>query len=342
VRAVHVPVGSDFRADPVAMEAAITTNTILMAGSAPAYPHGVIDPIPELAAIAASHGLLFHTDACVGGLVLPFARKLGYPIPDFDLRVPGVTSISADLHKYGYSAKGASVILFKTRELRRHMFFAVTEWPGGVYASATLSGTRPGGAIAAAWAVMNFLGEEGYLALTRQVMETADKIRAGIRLIPDLVILGDPLASVMAIGAQTLDIYAIADEMTARGWHLDRQHLPACLHLTVQPGHAQVVDAFLADLAGAVEHVRRAGLANRANRWLLTAANALARRLPERWLSRLTTRASAMLGGGDGLPKRSSAMYGLIGTLPNRGDVKELVFDLLDSMTRINPNGGKS
>ncbi|MGC9336215.1 MAG: pyridoxal phosphate-dependent decarboxylase family protein, partial [Anaerolineae bacterium] len=150
VRAVHVPVGTDFRADVEAITRAITPRTILLVGSAPSYPHGVVDPIADLAGVAREHGLLCHVDACVGGFLLPFVRRLGYPVPDFDLGVPGVTSISVDLHKYGYAAKGASVILYDSRELRRHQFFVHTGWPGGIYPSPTMAGTRPAGPIAAA------------------------------------------------------------------------------------------------------------------------------------------------------------------------------------------------
>ena len=161
VKAIRVPVARDLRADVNAMRDALTRNTILIVGSAPSYPHGVVDPISDIASIAHAQEILCHVDACVGGFVLPFVRKLGYAIPDFDLRVPGVTSLSVDLHKYAYAAKGASVILYKNRALRRHQFFATTDWSGGIYISPTMTGTRAGGAIAAAFAVLNFLGAEG-------------------------------------------------------------------------------------------------------------------------------------------------------------------------------------
>ena len=145
INIVRVPVRADLRADVDACRAAITSQTILMVGSAPSYPHGVVDPIAELAALAQEHGLLFHTDACVGGFFLPFARRLGYPVPEFDFSIPGVTSISADLHKFGYAAKPASVILYRNKELRRYQFFATVDWSGGIYASPTMAGTKPGG-----------------------------------------------------------------------------------------------------------------------------------------------------------------------------------------------------
>jgi glutamate/tyrosine decarboxylase-like PLP-dependent enzyme len=173
VRPVHIPVTEDFRADVGAARAAITDNTVLIVGSAPCYPYGVVDPIPELAALAQERGIGCHTDACVGGFFLPFMRRLGYEAPPFDFSVPGVTSISADLHKYGYSTRGTSIIMYRNKEIRRHQFFTYADWPGGLYGSPTMPGSRAGGAIAAAWAVLHYLGEEGYLRLARTVMDTA-------------------------------------------------------------------------------------------------------------------------------------------------------------------------
>ncbi len=334
VKVVHIPLRADYRADVEAARAAITPNTILMVGSAPAYPHGVVDPIRELAAIALQHGILFHTDACVGGYMLPFVRKLGYPVPDFDLSVPGVTSISADLHKYGYAAKGASVILYKTAQLRRHQLFVYADWPGGIYPSPAMGGTRPGGPIAAAWAVMNYLGASGYADLARQVMDAAKRLQAGVNAIPGIRVLSNPEMSVFAIVSDGLDVYALADELTARNWHLDRQQFPPTLHMTVQYGHIGVVDEFLHDLARAARVVDRPTLEKSLNRWLLIIANLLVRILPERWVTWLMEKASLLLGGGGGLPGKMAPMYGLIGSLPNRGDLKEMVLDLLDGMTR--------
>ena len=335
VRAVHVPVRADFRADVEAMRRAITPDTILMAASAPSYPHGVVDPIRELAALAQEHGLLFHTDSCVGGFMLPFARKLGYPIPDFDFSVPGVTSMSADLHKFGYAAKPASVVLYRTPELRRHQMFVYIDWPGGIYPSPTMTGSRAGGPVAAAWALMNYLGEEGYLHITDVVMKTTRHIQEGVNAIPGLKVLSDPEMSVFAIASDKIDVYEVADELELRGWHLDRQHFPRCLHLTVNYMHAAVADEFLADLAGCAAIVRKPSPRKTANKFLVMLANFLTRILPEKWVSWLMGKVSSLLGGGGGgLPSRLAPIYGLIGTLPNRGDLKEMVLDLLDSMTR--------
>jgi len=335
VRIVHVPVGDDFRADVDAMQGAITPNTIMMVGSAPSYPHGVVDPIAELAAIAQEHDLLFHTDSCVGGFMLPFIRKLGYEVPEFDFRVPGVTSMSADLHKFGYAAKPASVVLYRTSELRRQQMFVAINWPGGIYPSPTMTGSRAGGPIAAAWALMNFLGEEGYLDIAKTVMETTLYLQAGIDAIPGLKVLSSPEMSVFAIGSETLEVYELADELELRGWHLDRQHFPTCLHITVNYLHAAAKEEFLRDLATCAEIVRRPSARKTVNRFIVRVANFAARILPEAWMSRVMEKVSGMLGGsGSGLPSRMAPMYGLIGSLPNRGDLKELVLDLLDSMTR--------
>src|SRR5690606_19217124 len=167
---VFTPVRDDYRADPLAIKRAISSRTILVVGSAPAYPQGVVDPIDEIADLARRNGLWCHVDACVGGFMLPFVRELGWPVPPFDFSVPGVVSMSADLHKYGYSAKGASVVLFRDARRRRYSYYAFTDWSGRIYASSTMTGTRPGGAIAAAWAVMQHLGRDGYRRITAEVM----------------------------------------------------------------------------------------------------------------------------------------------------------------------------
>ncbi len=251
-----VPVGADLRADVSKMAKAIGWRTIGIAASAPQYPHGVVDPIPELGELAQRKGLPLHVDACVGGFILPWIERLGRPLPRWDFRVPGVTSISADLHKYGYAAKGASMLLWRSIDDMRHQFFVATDFPGGIYASPTMIGTRPGGPIAAAWAAFQSLGVDGYLALARTALDAADRLRAGIARIPGLVLLGKGHATIVSFAATGLDIYAIADQLEARGWTPDRQHRPASLHLTVTANHAPIVDDYLAALADAVETVR--------------------------------------------------------------------------------------
>jgi sphinganine-1-phosphate aldolase len=254
VKAVTVPVRDDWRADVDAMADAVTDRTVLVVGSAPQYPQGVIDPIPELAVIAADAGAGFHTDACMGGFVLPFLERLGREVPPWDFRVPGVTSISADLHKLGYTPKGASVILHRTKELRRHQTFVFDQWLGGLYASSGIAGTKPGAPIAAAWAVLHFLGEDGYLRLTRAAVDAAQQVARGVRAVPGLRVLGEPEAHVVCIAAdERLDIFAVGDALQARGWFLDRQAPPDSLHATVSAGNAPVIDDFLDALRACVE-----------------------------------------------------------------------------------------
>lgn len=255
LRAVRVPVGEDFRADIAALREAITGETVLLVGSAPGYVHGVIDPIEAIAGLAAERGILCHVDACMGGFVLPFLPKLGYAVPPFDLRVEGVTSISADLHKYGFSAKGASALLYRSEALHRHQGFEFGDWPSGRYRTETLAGTRPGGAIAAAWAVMQALGEEGYLTLVERVMTTTARLIQGINGIPGLQVWGSPAASLFGYGSRTLDIFAVADGMVAKGWFVNRQQDPPGIHLTVTPAHEPIVEEYLADLAAVAETV---------------------------------------------------------------------------------------
>jgi sphinganine-1-phosphate aldolase len=256
VKLVKVPVGDDLRADVHRMTKAIGWRTIGIVASAPQYPHGVVDPIVELAHVAQAKKLPMHVDACVGGFMLPWLEKLGRPIPKWDFRVPGVTSISADLHKYGYASKGASLLLWRSIDQMRHQIFVETNFPGGIYASPTMIGTRPGGPIAAAWAAMQTLGEAGYLELARTTADAADRFRAGIAKIPGLVLLGKGDATIVAYAAIGMDVYAIADRMEARGWTIDRMHRPAAIHLTVTANHAPIVDEYVADLAASVTEVR--------------------------------------------------------------------------------------
>lgn len=332
VKAVHTPVGKDYRADVDAMKKAINKNTILLVGSAAQYAHGVVDPIRDIAAVAKSNGLLCHVDACIGGFVLPFAKKLGYDIPDFDFRVPGVTSISVDLHKYAYSAKGASVILYRNKEIRRHQFFVYTDWPGGIYGSPTMTGTRPGGAIAAAWAMLNYLGEEGYLRIVDRVMKTTKKLIEGINAIDGIHVVGEPHMSIIAIGSDKLDVYEVGDELMVRGWHVDKQQFPPTLHLTVTYAHADVADKFLSDLSECAGIVKKFSWRKVSSYVQNAVAKNLLKILPEKWVSALTKMVGAK---GGGVPKRTAAMYGMMGALPNKGDIKELVLDFIEKFTEI-------
>ena len=256
VKLIKVEVDADQRADVRKMAKAIGWKTIGIVASAPQYPHGVIDPIPELGELAQEKKLPFHVDACVGGFILPWLEKLGRPIPKWDFRVPGVTSISADLHKYAYAGKGASTLLWRSIEDMKFQIFVATDFPGGIYASPTLIGTRPGGPIAAAWAALQGMGANGYMALAKQAVDAADKLREGIRAIPGLVLLGRPDATIVSYAAVGMDVYAIADQLEKRGWSIDRQHRPSSIHLTVTANHAPIVERYVADLRACVEEVR--------------------------------------------------------------------------------------
>lgn len=257
IKMVRVPVGPDYRADVVAMRKAMTRNTIVLIGSAPGFPHGVIDPIEELSELARKRGIGFHTDACLGGFVLPWAKRLGYKVPRFDFSLPGVTSMSADTHKFGYAAKGTSVVLYRGTALRSYQYFTATDWPGGIYFSPTFAGSRPGALIAAAWASLVTTGEQGYLDATKRILETAETLKRGIQEIPELHVLGDPLF-VIAFGSRSLDIYKVMERMGERGWSLNGLHKPSAVHLCVTLRHTQpgVAERFLSDLRAAVAHVR--------------------------------------------------------------------------------------
>jgi len=289
------PVGPDFRVEVEAVERLINENTIFLLGSAPSYPQGVVDPIQGLGELAQARGLGLHVDACLGGFLLPFLPKLGYPIPQFDFRVKGVTSISADLHKYGFAAKGASTILYRDEALRQHQFFAHTDWPGGLFASTTMLGTRPGGAIAAAWAALHTLGEEGYLRMAKGIMQTTRALQEGIGRIADLRILGRPDMSVFAFTAEKTNLLAVADAMELRGWHIDRQQHPSSIHLMITPAHQDIVPAYLHDLQECTSYVSAH---------------------PE-----LATQGSA-------------AMYGMLAQIPEGGMVRELILQHLGGMYR--------
>jgi sphinganine-1-phosphate aldolase len=257
IEIVHVPVGDDFRADVAATERAITENTIVIVGSAPPFPHGLVDPIDQLSEMARARGIGFHTDGCLGGFLLPWAEKLGYDVPAFDFRLPGVTSMSADTHKYGYAAKGTSVVLYRGHELRHYQYFTATDWPGGFYCSPSFAGSRPGALLAACWAAMVSVGEKGYLENARRILETATAVKKGIAGIPELEVIGDPLF-VIAFRSPDLDVYRVLDVMAEKGWSLNGLYKPPCVHLCVTLRHTQpgVAERFLADLRQSVEFVK--------------------------------------------------------------------------------------
>jgi sphinganine-1-phosphate aldolase len=257
IKLLKAPLREDWRVDVSWVREHVSQNTVALVGSAPNYAHGVIDPIEELAEIAAEHDLGMHVDGCLGGLILPWGERLGYPIPRFDFRVPGVTSISADTHKYGYALKGTSVVLYRNGGLRKYQYFNYTDWPGGVYLSPGLSGSRSGGLVAATWAAMVSLGESGYLSIAKKIFETAAEMRDGIAAIPELEVIGEP-TFLVAFRSPSLDIYHVNDHLIEKGWRLNALQLPPALHFCVtRPNTAPgVVEGFLDDLREAVEYAK--------------------------------------------------------------------------------------
>jgi glutamate/tyrosine decarboxylase-like PLP-dependent enzyme len=252
----HGPVTDAYVADVDAMRDLVDDQTIALVGSAGDYGHGLVDPIEQIAALALEHGIGMHVDGCLGGFLLPWAERLGYDVPTFDFRVPGVTSISADTHKYGYALKGTSVLLYRTQELRRRQWFTFPDWPGGLYLSPGFAGSRSGGLIASTWASLVTMGEDGYLAAARDILESAARMTAGIReRCPELQVIGDPLFLV-SFRSDEVDVYLVNDALKERGWRMNALQLPAALHFCVtrpntRPG---VVDAFLDDLRASVDY----------------------------------------------------------------------------------------
>jgi sphinganine-1-phosphate aldolase len=257
MQVVRVPVNADFEADVDAMRAHITPNTVALAGSAGSYPHGVVDPIGKLSELALEHKIGLHVDGCLGGFILPWIEKLGYDVPVFDFRLPGVTSISCDTHKYGYSLKGTSTINFRNKDLRRHMYFAQDDWQGGMYVSPTVQGSRSAGLSAAMWAALVSTGEEGYLNAAGAIMEAADKIRAGIAEIPELRIMGKS-TFLISITSDVLDPYFVNDYLQRKGWRMNGCQNPPGFHFCItlpqtQPGLAE---RFVHDLKDGVDFAK--------------------------------------------------------------------------------------
>ncbi len=253
-----LPLTSDFQPDLKKLKRMINRNTVMILGSAPEYPHGMIDPIEEMGAIAQKKNIPLHVDACVGGFILPFMEANGESLPLWDYRVPGVTSISADIHKYGYAAKGASTITYRNLDYLRYQMFVYEDWPGGVFASSALLGTRPGGAYAAAWGVTRYFGKDGYRKLAEQTLKAVNKMKDGVTAIPGLEVVGKPRGPLFSFRSDdpAVNIYAVGDQMDAKGWQVNRNQNPPALHAMVTAQHAKVIDDYLADLKDAVQTVR--------------------------------------------------------------------------------------
>ncbi len=298
IRMVHVPVSEpDFRVDPKAVEEKITANTAAVVGSAGNYPYGLIDPLEDLSDIALRHKIGFHVDGCLGGFILPWIEKLGYDLPPFDFRLPGLTSMSADTHKYGYGLKGTSVVLYCNSNLRRYQYFNVPDWSGGFYASPTAAGSRSGGLTAATWASMIYLGEEGYLQAARRIMDVAGALKAGIDTIPELTLIGDP-TFVISFRSDDVDIYHVNDFMKTKGWRYNCLQLPPALHFCVtmpQTAVPGIADRMVADLKEAVVYAR---------------TNA-------------------------GTVAETTALYGMAGSLEGNQQVTEMIYGALDYLYAI-------
>ena len=296
----HAPLTDAYVADVGAMADLIDDQTVALVASAGNYAHGLIDPIAEIGELAQSHGIGLHVDGCLGGWLLPWVERLGYDVPLWDFRVPGVTSMSADTHKYGYGLKGSSVLLYRDKELRKRQYFAYPDWPGGLYLSPGFAGSRSGGILASTWAALLVTGESGYLSAADDIMKTATAIRDGIRAIPELEVIGDPLFLIAFKTAGDLDIYLVNDALIAQGWRMNPLQLPPALHFCItrpntMPG---VADAFLHALHGAVAYAQE----------------------------------------HKGEKAKSGAAYGLGGTPQGNALVKTVMFQVLDAMHAVSPD----
>jgi sphinganine-1-phosphate aldolase len=318
VKAVVVPVDpGTFKADPAAMRAAVTKSTIQLVGSAVSYAHGVVDPIRALGEIALEKDLLLHVDGCMGGFLLPYFRRLGAPVPDFEFHVPGVTSISMDFHKYAFAAKGASVILHRSKELRKYQIYACASWTGYTVINPTVQSTKSGGPLAAAWAALNFIGDAGYLEIARTVLAATKRIAAGVREIPGLRLLGEPEMNLVAFTSDEVSVFHVIDEMKQRGWYIQPQlgfdSSKENIHLSVNPASARWVEPLLADLRECVEKARsmpRGELASKLQPMLKSLDPAS---LTDDQMRGMLAMAGA---GGAGLPARMAEVNEVMNALP--------------------------
>mmetsp|Transcript_41251 Transcript_41251/g.86595 ORF Transcript_41251/g.86595 Transcript_41251/m.86595 type:complete len:636 (+) Transcript_41251:50-1957(+) len=284
-----------FQVDVKAMERAINADTIMIYASAPNFPQGVIDPIEKLSNLAVKYGVGLHVDCCLGGFILPFGRRMGYDIPRFDFSLAGVTSISCDTHKYGYAAKGTSVILYRNKDLRRAQYFAYPEWTGGLYTTPTIAGSRPGALLACAWASMMSMGEDGYMERSKIILDTTKSIAGQVASIQGLRLLGEPKSMVVCFGSDDFNIYRVGDAMAHKGWSLNSLQRPPCIHLCVTIPVAKHADKFVQDLNEVVQMVR------------------------------------AENGGAEKKEGGTAAMYGKAGSLP-AGPISELLKSYTDCM----------
>jgi sphinganine-1-phosphate aldolase len=316
MKVVVLPFDASYRADPSVFAAAITPHTVMLVASAPCYSHGVVDPVAALGALAQQHRLWLHVDGCVGGLYLSAMRRMGLPVPEFDFSVPGVSSLSADLHKFGYAAKNASTVLYRNKALRQHALYANAHTTGYALVNSTALSSRSGGPIAAAWATLKALGQPGYEAIARETLHATQRLREGIQSIEGLRVLGEPAMCMLTVASNAASVFEIEDQMLERGWHLQSQFqtpgTPANLHFSVNRSNVAQVDALLADLRASVQAARAAPAIDAAP---LVAAVMQALQAPGGLnLPGLL----AMVGGGKGLfPSRWAPINTLLDALPD-------------------------
>ncbi|MFO0547480.1 MAG: aspartate aminotransferase family protein [Polyangiaceae bacterium] len=313
-----------YRADVAAMREAITPNTVLLVGSASGYAHGVVDPIEDIAALAQERGLLCHVDGCIGGFLLPYFARLGAKVPLFDFRVPGVTSMSMDFHKYALCPKGASCVLYRSDDVRRAQFFTCASWTGYTMINTTIQSSKSGGPLAAAWAVMNHVGDEGYLKIAAGLLEAKNQIVAAIRETPGLEVMGDPEMCLIAFRSEEAPPFPLADAMKARGWHVQPQlaYGPSRenLHLTINPSNVKHTAAFIEALRSATQEVKgtRSAYAEAE-----TFARAFAEKLtgPDAFAMLPTLVASLGVGEGGKMPEKMADVNALMNAVPR--DIQE-------------------
>jgi sphinganine-1-phosphate aldolase len=298
IKMVLAPVnGTDFRVIPSEVKNLINKNTVAIIGSAGNYPYGLIDPMEELSDIALEHGIGFHIDGCLGGFILPWIERLGYRVPVFDFRLPGLTSMSADTHKFGFGLKGNSVVLYRNLKLRRYQFFQMAHWPGGIYASPSMTGSRSGGLSASTWATMVYLGEEGYLKAASAIMKIADLIKEGAAGIPELNIIGDP-TFLISFRSDVVDIYHVNDYMISRGWRFNGLQNPPAIHFCVTMPQTMVPD-----IAGQLVEDLRAGV--------------------------------EYAKAKSGTAARSSALYGMSGSIDGRTQLVQVLYGTFEHLFRV-------
>ena len=272
----------------------------MLVGSAPQFPHGSMDNIEEIAALGLKYNIPVHVDACLGGFLIAFMADAGFPLKPFDFRVAGVTSMSADTHKYGFAPKGSSVILYSDKKYRDYQWFSFPDWPGGIYATPTIGGSRAGGIVAACWAAMLFFGREGYINTTKEIINTTRKITEALRNIPGIQIVGIPDVCVVAFDSKEFNIYGLSDGMKARGWALNALQFPSCIHLCVTRPHTLpgVADKFITDVAEITAEIIKDPSKSKAG---------------------------------------SAAMYGMAASIPDRSIVEDLTGVFLDSLYCLGP-----